>query len=137
MDVGTMTVLNSFSLAGRRALITGSSGGIGFALAHAMGTAGAHVILNGRNPAKLQAAVQALQDQGLSVSSLSFDVTDAASVRQGIDQIEAEGAIDILINNAGMTIRAPLHEYRTKTGTSSCGPTWTACTLWARPWRSR
>jgi gluconate 5-dehydrogenase len=112
MDVGSMTVLNSFSLAGRRALITGSSGGIGFALASAMGEAGAHVILNGRNPAKLQAAVQALQAQGLSVSSLSFDVTDAASVRHGIDQIEAEGAIDILVNNAGMTIRAPLHEYR-------------------------
>jgi len=112
MDVGTMTVLNSFSLAGRRALITGSSGGIGFALASAMGEAGAHVILNGRNTAKLQAAVQALQAQGLPVSSLSFDVTDAASVRHGIDQIEAEGAIDILVNNAGMTIRAPLHEYR-------------------------
>lgn len=107
-----MTVLNSFSLLGRRALITGSSGGIGFALARAMATAGAHLVLNGRNPAKLQAAAQALQAEGLSVSSLAFDVTDAASVRQGIDQIEAEGAIDILVNNAGMTIRAPLHEYR-------------------------
>ncbi len=106
-----MTVLNSFDLSGRRALITGSSGGIGFALGRALGQAGAHVVLNGRNAAKLQAAAQTLQAEGLSISHASFDVTDAASVQTAIDRLDAEGAIDILVNNAGMQIRGPLHEF--------------------------
>lgn len=106
-----MTIINSFSLTGRRALITGSSAGIGFALARALAQAGAHVVLNGRNQAKLAAATKALQVEGLSVSSLDFDVASAASVQQGVDAIEAEGAIDILVNNAGMMIRGALHEY--------------------------
>ncbi len=106
-----MSFLDSFSLKGRRALITGSSAGIGLALARAMGQAGAHVILNGRNAGKLQAAGEGLKAEGLSVSSDSFDVTDAASVRAAVDRIEAQGPIDILVNNAGMQIRGPLHEY--------------------------
>ena len=106
-----MNVLDSFQLTGRRALITGSSAGIGLALAGALAQAGAHVILNGRTTSKVDAAAQALQAQGLSVSTAVFDVTDADSVRSAVDQIEAEGPIDILINNAGMQIRGPLHEY--------------------------
>ena len=105
-------VLEKFHLNGRRALITGSSGGIGLALARALGQAGAAVILNGRNAGKLQAAAQLLRAEGLSVSTAGFDVTDADAVRQGIDAIEKDmGSIDILVNNAGMQIRGPLHEY--------------------------
>jgi len=105
-------VLEKFRLNGRRALITGSSGGIGLALARALGQAGAAVILNGRNADKLQAATQLLRAEGLSVSTAGFDVTDADAVRQGIDAIEKDiGSIDILVNNAGMQIRGPLHEY--------------------------
>ena len=97
-----MKVLESFQLQGRRALITGSSGGIGLALARALGQAGAQVILNGRNIGKLEAAAQALAGEGLDVRTASFDVTDAASVRAAVEQMEAEGPIDILVNNAGM-----------------------------------
>jgi len=104
-------VLDDFSLKGRRALVTGSSGGIGLALARAMGQAGAHVILNGRDAAKLAAAMATLQAEGLSASSVGFDVTDADAVRAAVDRLEAQGPIDILVNNAGMTIRAPLHEF--------------------------
>lgn len=104
-------ILNDFNLAGRRALITGSSGGIGLALARALGQAGAHVILNGRDAAKLAAAVATLKAEGLGVSSEGFDVTDADAVRAAIDRLEAQGPIDILVNNAGMTIRGPLHEF--------------------------
>jgi gluconate 5-dehydrogenase len=105
-------VLEKFSLNGRRALITGSSGGIGLALARALGQAGAAVILNGRNASKLQAAAQLLRTEGLSVSTAGFDVTDADAVRQGIDAIEKDmGSIDILVNNAGMQIRGPLHDF--------------------------
>jgi gluconate 5-dehydrogenase len=105
-------VLEKFRLNGRRALITGSSGGIGLALARALGQAGAAVILNGRNADKLQAAAQELRAEGLSVSTAGFDVTDADAVRQGIDAIEKDiGSIDILVNNAGMQIRGPLHDF--------------------------
>ncbi len=104
-------ILNDFSLQGRRALVTGSSGGIGLALARAMAQAGAHVILNGRDAGKLAAATALLKAEGFSVSSLGFDVTDANAVRAAIERLEAEGPIDILVNNAGMTIRNPLHEF--------------------------
>lgn len=105
-------VLDKFRLNGRRALITGSSSGIGLALARALGQAGAALVLNGRQNDKLQAAAQLLRTEGLSVSTAAFDVTDAEAVRQGIDAIEkGVGSIDILVNNAGMQIRGPLHEF--------------------------
>ena len=105
-------VLEKFRLNGRRALITGSSSGIGLALARALGQAGATLILNGRNADKLQAAAQLLRAEGLSVSTAGFDVTDADAVRKGIDTIEKDiGSIDILVNNAGMQIRGPLHDF--------------------------
>ncbi len=104
-------ILDDFRLTGRRALITGSSGGIGLALARALAQAGAHVILNGRDAGKLAATTALLQAEGLSASSMGFDVTDGAAVRAAIEQIEAQGPIDILVNNAGMTIRTPLHEF--------------------------
>jgi len=104
-------ILDNFRLEGRRALITGSSGGIGLALARALAQAGAHVILNGRDARKLAATTAMLQAEGLPASSMGFDVTDGDAVRAAIEQIEAQGPIDILVNNAGMTIRAPLHEF--------------------------
>jgi len=106
-----MNVLDTFQLQGRRALITGSSAGIGLALAEALAQAGAHVVLNGRTGDKVNAAMQALQAQGLSASSAVFDVTDGGGVRAAVDLIETEGPIDILVNNAGMQIRGPLHEF--------------------------
>ena len=104
-------ILDSFGLKSRRALITGSSAGIGLALARALAQAGAHVILNGRNAAKVAACMQTLQSEGLSAGQSVFDVTDADSVRQAVAQIESDGPIDILVNNAGMQLRGPLHEY--------------------------
>ena len=69
----------SFSLEGRLALVTGSSTGIGFALARALGEAGAVVVLNGRDALKLEQAGAVLRAEGLSVHTRSFDVTQAAS----------------------------------------------------------
>jgi len=101
-----------FRLDGRMALITGSSAGIGFALARGLGQAGASLVLNGRNDEKLQAAAAELRKEGFTVHARSFDVSDAASVHAAVDRIEAEhGAIDILVNNAGMQRRAPLQDF--------------------------
>jgi len=97
-----------FDLSGRRALVTGSSQGIGLALAKGLAEAGATVVLNGRNAEKLAGA--AAQVPG--AQSLVFDVTDHAGARAAIDGFEAEsGAIDILVNNAGMQFRAPLEDF--------------------------
>ncbi|MBV2359497.1 glucose 1-dehydrogenase [Thalassococcus sp. CAU 1522] len=97
-----------FDLTGRRALITGSSQGIGLALAKGLAQAGAQIVLNGRDTAKLDAA--ATQIPG--AVTLAFDVTDHDRVRAAIDGFEARhGAIDILINNAGMQHRTPLEDF--------------------------
>lgn len=97
-----------FDLTGRRALVTGSSQGIGLALAKGLAAAGATLVLNGRDEARLAAA--AAQIPG--AFTLAFDVTDHASVRAAVDRFEAEqGAIDILVNNAGMQYRAPLEDF--------------------------
>ena len=101
-----------FDLSGRTALITGSSKGIGYALAQALGAAGAHVVLNGRDAARLETARAALQAQGVTADVAVFDVTDADAVEAGIARVEAEiGPIDILVNNAGMQHRGPFAEF--------------------------
>ena len=103
---------NPFSLETRTALITGSSQGIGFSLARGLAAAGARVVLNGRDAAKLAAARATLEDEGHRVECVGFDVTDGAETRAAIDRIEREIApIDILVNNAGIQRRAPLQDF--------------------------
>jgi gluconate 5-dehydrogenase len=104
--------LSLFDLRTKRALVTGSSQGIGFALARGLAAAGAEVVLNGRDAAKLEAAAQMLRDEGFAVRTLIFDATQHEAVRRAVDGFETEiGAIDILVNNAGMQHRAPLEEF--------------------------
>ena len=101
-----------FRLDGRLALITGSSGGIGFALARGLGEAGAALVLNGRNSTRLEQAAGILRGEGFQVHTRDFDVTQAGAVRAAIEDIEAGiGAIDILVNNAGMQKRMPLQDF--------------------------
>ena len=112
--------LHLFDLTGRTALVTGSSGGIGLALASGLLSAGARVVLNGRRADKLQQAHQTLCEQasawGLDVTQRvhahPFDVTVTEEVDSAIAHIESNvGALDILVNNAGMTFRAPLEQF--------------------------
>ena len=101
-----------FDLTGKTALVTGSSQGIGYALARGLGRAGARVDLNGRDEAKLARAAESLSAEGLPVSASAFDVTDPEAVAAAIDAVEASvGAIDILVNNAGIQRRAPRESY--------------------------
>ncbi len=102
-----------FDLSGSRVLITGSSQGIGLALAKGMIDHGASVVLNGRDKVKLAEAAAALKTEtGVSVETADFDVTDEEAVNRGVASIEQNaGPIDILINNAGMQFRTALEDF--------------------------
>jgi len=104
--------MNLFSLEGRTALVTGASRGIGFAIARALGNAGAALILNGRSQATLENAAQQLRESGVAASISVFDVTDPAAATAAVNALEASGVqIDILVNNAGIQRRAPLDTF--------------------------
>lgn len=104
--------MNLFNLEGRRALITGSSRGIGYSIAQALGQAGASLVLNARSQDALGSAADALRGQGFRVATSCFDVTDPDSVNRAIEEIESEhGPLDILVNNAGIQRRAPLEQF--------------------------
>ena len=100
-----------FNLKGKKALITGSSQGIGYALARGLSDAGAEIVLNGRNKEKLDKAAKSLKS-AYSLYQLCFDVTDQKETKNKIDNFEEQfGSIDILINNAGMQFRSPLEDF--------------------------
>ena len=101
-----------FDLTGRRALVTGSSKGIGYAFAEGLAEAGAEVILNARGAADLEAARERLAATGHKVHARAFDVSDAEAVETAVAAIERDiGPIDILFNNAGIQHRQPLAEF--------------------------
>jgi len=93
-----------FDLAGRRALVTGATRGIGAAIAEALGSAGATVLVNGRTEAGVAEAVERLSALGIAAEPLAFDVTDDAAREAALARA---GRIDILVNNAGIQHRAP------------------------------
>ncbi len=107
-----MMLEQMFGLKGKQALVTGSSQGIGLAIAEGLAAAGAKVILNGRNLDKLKTAKAALEKKGIIVAAATFDVTNEEEVEIAINHIERErGPIDILFNNAGMQFRTALEDF--------------------------
>ncbi|HEY1108304.1 MAG TPA: SDR family oxidoreductase [Opitutaceae bacterium] len=106
-----MAASSLFDLHGRTALVTGSSQGLGLALARGLAEAGAALVLNGRDEAKLAATAVALRAEGFTVATAAFDVTNGEAAQRAVDHLEAAGhTIDILVNNAGIHRRAPLAE---------------------------
>jgi len=100
-----------FSLAGRTALVTGSSRGLGLSIARGLAEAGAAIVLNGVDGERLKETAETLHGEGLSVATAAFDVTDEAAVVATFERFDAEGvAIDILVNNAGIQYRKPIVE---------------------------
>ena len=101
-----------FDLTGRVALVTGSSRGIGFAIARGLAEAGATVVLNGRDARTLEPAAAELRAAGLAVSASVFDVCDVDAVAGAVEVIERDvGPIDIVVNNAGTQKRLPLEDF--------------------------
>jgi len=101
-----------FDLGGALALVTGGGSGIGFAIAEALGRAGARVVVNGRNAARLEAARGRLAEAGVASAAAPFDVTDPAAVEAGMAGIAREhGPVDILVNNAAMNRRQPFEQF--------------------------
>ena len=101
-----------FDLTGKVALVTGSSRGLGYAIADGLAAAGATIILNARNAEQLASAEKDFKAKDYTVYTSNFDVTDSATIRKAVAQVTNEvGAIDILVNNAGIQYRQPLEEF--------------------------
>src|SRR6188472_4162082 len=106
--------MSIFDLSGRTALVTGSSRGIGFALAKGLLQAGARVVIHGRDLDKATTSATTLADEtGAQTRVSTFDVTDPADVERGIGALERDwDTPDILVNNAGVQRRRPFIEFR-------------------------
>ena len=107
--------LQLFNLEGRTALVTGSSRGLGRAMAQGLAEAGAAVVLNGTNAERVDAAVGEMRAAGHKASAACFDITDEPAIVKAFDALDASGtAIDILVNNAGIQFRKPMLELATE-----------------------
>lgn len=104
--------LSLFSLAGRVVLVTGSGRGLGFEIARALAAAGAHVVLNGRDGARLDDAAAHIRAEGGAVSTATFDVSDSDAVVSEIAAIgRRHGRLDGLVGNVGVRNRKPMFDF--------------------------
>ena len=103
-----------FDLTGRTALVTGSSRGLGRAMAEGLANAGAKIIVNGTDAARVAKAVDEMRTAGMQAEGLVFDVTDEAAIVRAFADLDARGiAVDILVNNAGIQLRKPMVDLTT------------------------
>ena len=108
----TRTIQQLFDLKGKTALVTGGSRGLGLQMAHALGEAGARVMLSSRKAEDLEQAVAELQDAGIDARWIAADCAREEDLRRLADEtLERMGAVDILVNNAGAAWGAPAEDY--------------------------
>ena len=118
-----MTCPISSTLAGKTALVTGSSDGLGLAMARGLAAAGATIVLNGRDEQKLATVAKSFEAEGRRTHARAFDVADEASVLAAFEHFDASGVeIDILVNNAGFQLRKPMLDSRPTNGAASSRP---------------
>lgn len=92
-----------------RALVTGGSGDIGSAICHSLGQAGLHIIVHANNSlTQAEKVKQAIVGAGGSAETISFDITDADATGEALDLLLSNGAIQVLVNNAGIHDDAPM-----------------------------
>jgi 2-deoxy-D-gluconate 3-dehydrogenase len=100
--------MTPFDLRNKIALVTGGNGGIGLGMARGLAEAGATVVIAGRNKTKAEAALAELKATGATAEFVELDVLQESSCHQAIDQAASKfGRLDILINNAGTSVRKP------------------------------
>ena len=100
----TRTIQQLFDLTGKTALVTGGSRGLGLQLAHALGEAGARIMLSSRKASDLEEAMADLQAAGIDARWIAADCSQEADIRRLADEtLERMGHVDILVNNAGAT----------------------------------
>ena len=108
----TRTIQQLFDLKGKTALVTGGSRGLGLQMAHALGEAGARIMLSSRKAADLEVAVADLQAAGIDARWIAADCAKEADIeRLARETLERMGDIDILVNNAGATWGAPAEDH--------------------------
>lgn len=110
-----MNLSSMFDLNGKTALVTGSSDGLGLAMARGLAAAGAGIVLNGRDEKKLTGVAQTFANAGHKVRARAFDVADEKAVLAAFEHFDADGVeIDILVNNAGIQYRKPMVDLTTE-----------------------
>lgn len=108
----TRTVQQLFNLEGRTALVTGGSRGLGLQLAHALGEAGARIMLSSRKAGDLEEAAADLQAAGIDARWIAADLSKEEDIRRLADQtMERMGDIHVLVNNAGAAWGAPAEDH--------------------------
>jgi gluconate 5-dehydrogenase len=112
MNKSNMKAEKLFNLKGKIALITGSTGGLGSLFAKGLAENGCRVVLNSRSKEKVEEQIMEFKTLGYNAHGVAFDVTNSEEINSGIQQIKEEiGTINILINNAGINLRAPLEDF--------------------------
>lgn len=120
--------MNLFNLKGKRALITGGTHGLGLAMAEGLAQAGAELVVTGTTPSKMEEALAYYKSKGYTAAGYLFDVTDEKAAAENVELITKElGAIDILINNAGiikreLAITMPVSDFRQVIEVDLVGP---------------
>lgn len=103
-----------FDLTGRTALVTGSSRGLGRAMAEGLAVAGARILINGTTPSRVAETVEEFRSAGYDAEAVSFNVTSEEEVKAAFESLDAAGiSVDILVNNAGIQYRKPMVELET------------------------
>ncbi|AYM57110.1 SDR family oxidoreductase [Agrobacterium fabrum] len=109
-----MTNQTIFDLSGRTALVTGSSRGLGRAMAEGLAVAGARILINGTDPSRVAQTVQEFRNAGHDAEAVAFDVTSESEIIGAFARLDEQGIeVDILVNNAGIQFRKPMIELET------------------------